>query len=325
MKEAFVEQKLSPATMKVIDQANEIIEDFQQQGYRLTLRQLYYQFVTANFITNEEKSYKRLASIVSDGRLAGYIDWAAIEDRGRVASVPHYYNSPSEMLNVFKRAAQGYTVNHWAGQSLYVELWVEKQALAGVLEPLAEKYQATLMVNKGYSSSSAMYDAAKRIRERMGTVGDRSLAVRSGEDPWYMNESERDGLVLYLGDHDPSGEDMVRDIRERLTLFGVDAGRFEVRKVALTTAQVKQYKPLPNPAKISDPRAAAYVTKHGNSSWEVDALPPATLHRIIETEFKAVIDPSVWDEVIMNEQRTAEKLYKAVSNIRMNVSNIRMK
>lgn len=300
MKMRFVEKSLRVDTLQVIEQANKIIESFQAQGYRMTLRQLYYQFVTRNLIRNEEKSYKRLASIVSDGRLAGLIDWDAIEDRGRTPSVPSHYNGLRHIMQVINNAAEGYTLDKWEGQDTYVELWVEKQALAGVLEPLAEKYHVTLMVNKGYSSQSAMYESANRFIGNMEKMRDGLV--------------HREGLLLYLGDHDPSGEDMVRDIAERMRLFGVGP-LFSVEKVALTTAQVRQYNPPPNPAKVSDPRAGGYIAQHGRSSWEVDALDPPVLVQLISAAIERVIDVDALKALNSREARERGRLKTALAAI----------
>lgn len=314
MKTEYVSMRLRPETLGVIYQANEIIESFQAQGYRMTLRQLYYQFVTKNLISNEEKSYKKLASIVSDGRLAGYIDWDAIEDRGRQPEVPRHYDDLPDIMRVIKNAADGYSLDPWVGQPFYCELWVEKQALAGVLEPLARRFSVPLMVNKGYSSQSAMFAAAKRFREGMATTGDPDLSVRRGEDRGYAIESERKGVLFYLGDHDPSGEDMVRDIRERLDIFGC-GDQLDVVKVALTTAQVRQYRPPPNPAKLTDPRAEEYVRIHGRQSWEVDSLDPPVLVRLITQAITAVIDRPVLDAVREKEEADRTTLRRALDEI----------
>lgn len=159
----------------------------------------------------------------------------------------------------------------------------EKDALAGVIAPTATEFHATLMVNKGYSSQSAMYESAHRF-------------INSGRRP----------LLLYLGDHDPSGEDMVRDIRDRLILFGVE--EIEVRKLALTMDQIHQYNPPPNPTKVDDPRAASYISEFGNSSWEVDALPPQALNDIIREAFEGVIDSDLMDAVKKKEEAGKRQL-----------------
>ena len=290
MKRQYKDLNLRPATVEVIEQANTIIDDYTQQGYRMTLRQLYYQFVSKNLIPNTEKSYKRLAGIISDGRLAGLIDWNAIEDRGRVADEPRQWSSIQALV---KAASSQFRLPRWEGQDNYVELWVEKQALAGVLEPLAEEFHVTLMVNKGYSSQSAMHVAAGRFITAEG--------------------DGRTSHLLYLGDHDPSGEDMVRDIGDRLHMFGSDV---TVKKLALTMAQVEEHNPPPNPAKMTDSRAEAYVREHGSSSWEVDALPPPVLSGIITEAIEGLLDHELMDEVVAREKKLTAELDEAVKGIR---------
>jgi hypothetical protein len=289
MKERFKSIKFNDRAGEAIANANRIIAQYQQAGLRLTLRQLYYQFVSRNLITNEEKSYKWLGKTISDGRLAGLIDWNAIEDRGRVPDVPSQWRDVEALV---ESALGAYRLPRWEGQPYYAELWVEKQALAGVLEPLASEHHATLMVNKGYSSQSAMYESAQRFLTHMG---------------------ERQLVLFYLGDHDPSGEDMVRDIADRMQMFGVDG--LEVRKLALTWAQIEEFDPPPNPAKLSDSRAAKYIEKYGDSSWEVDALPPEELARIVTDSFEGVIDQDMMNAIVAQEQKDKAELLKATKSI----------
>src|SRR4030042_203023 len=147
MKEQFKKITFREKALETITTCNEIIEGYLLDGLRLTLRQLYYQLVTKNVITNEEKSYKNLSSLVSDARLAGLIDWEAIEDRVRQPKIQSEFTNLSELVEV---AIQSYRLPRWEGQSYYAELWIEKDALAGVLAPLAKEYHVTLMVNRGY-------------------------------------------------------------------------------------------------------------------------------------------------------------------------------
>lgn len=289
--EAFREIKLRTESLTLVGRCNTIIDDYTNQGLRMTLRQLYYQLVTRNLITNQEKSYKKLSGLVSDARLSGLMDWDAIEDRGRQPEIPLEFENIQERVQA---AVNNYRLPRWTGQDSYVELWVEKQALAGVLQPLARDYHVTLMVNKGYSSQSAMYESANRFTAN-------------------CDESGRAAVLLYLGDHDPSGEDMVRDIRSRLTMFGVQD--IDVRKLALTIAQVRQYNPPPNPAKITDPRAADYIAEFGPSSWEVDALPPNVLAGIIRQAFEGLIDQPLMDAVIAREETDRQALLRAAQRI----------
>lgn len=296
MKRTYKTIKLRPDSLALIETCNDIIDDYQQQGLRLTLRQLYYQLVSRNVVPNTERSYKRVGSIISDGRLSGLVDWEAIEDRNREPVIWQEYDNVKDFIET---AIGGYRRRRWNGQSKYVELWVEKAALAGVLEPLAAEFHATLMVNRGYSSQSAMYESAKRFRRHMN----------SGQN---NDGVDKDGILFYLGDHDPSGEDMVRDIQDRMNLFGVDV---DVRKLALTMAQVQQYNPPPNPAKMTDSRASGYVAQHGSSSWEVDALNPSTLAQIVRSAFASVIDKPMMDAVKAKERKDRTRLEEAAERI----------
>lgn len=311
-REHFKDINFKAESRALIDKCNDIIDDYQQQGLRLTLRQLYYQLVSQNIVKNEERSYKNLSTLVTNARLAGEMDWDAIEDRGRVAERAAEFEDLEELVDA---ALRSYRLPRWKYQQNYVELWVEKQALAGVLQPIAREYHITLMVNKGYSSASAMYESAHRYlaneyRKKHPTdVDDEHIDDAETED----SDLQRSFHLLYLGDHDPSGEDMVRDVRERLQMFGAD---LTVKKVALTMGQVQQHNPPPNPAKVTDPRAEAYIKKFGNHSWEVDALPPQVLNRLIRRELDALVDRPKLDEVLEQEKKDKELLKKAVASLR---------
>ncbi len=290
-KEQFRSTNFRPESQDRIQKINDVLEEYGDQ--KLTARQVYYQFVSRGWIANTVTNYKNLTSLLTDARYAGLVDWDAIEDRGREPARPLEFN---DLKHRVESALANYRLPRWEGQEHYVELWVEKQALAGVLQPIAKKWHVTLMVNKGYSSASAMKESAERMLE----------AESNGQSV----------IVLYLGDHDPSGEDMVRDIEERLREFGVGTNeRFEVRKIALTMAQIRRWNPPPNPAKVTDSRAAAYIAKHGPQSWELDALPPRELNRLCEAALTSVVDADKMAEVVKREEEDKNRLRKAVENL----------
>jgi len=243
------------------------------------LRQLYYQLVTRNIITNTERSYKNLGQLVSQGRLAGKIDWSAIEDRLRVLDQVASWLSPSAIMGA---VLSGYRLPRWIEQDQAVELWCEKDALAGVLQPITNDLDVGLMVNRGYSSQSAMKDAAGRL------IG--------------YNDDGKDIRIFYIGDQDPSGEDMVRDIYDRLKLLTRYEFSIDVEKIAITEAQIALYNPPPNPAKMSDSRAARYVARFGTSSYEADALPPNVLAQIVRDRIESVINFDKLDGVLRQEE-----------------------
>lgn len=261
---------------------NSIIEEFQAQGYTLTLRQLYYQLVSRDHIPNQQKEYAKLSRILTKGRMAGIVDWSAIEDRVRVPYIPYWSYDVADALN---DTITQYRRDRQSGQDKYIEVWCEKDALSGVLKRITSFYHVHLMINRGYSSCSAMYDSAERFRTEMN-IG-------------------KDCIILYMGDHDPSGLDMIRDIKKRLDEFGVCV---DVEHLALTTEQVETYNPPPNPAKFSDPRAGWYVKEHGRTSWEVDALRPDTLTELIKNSIENIIDTSAFMEVLALEKSDKQRL-----------------
>lgn len=302
MNETFKDIKFKDKSLRMIEECNQIIQTYTESGLRLTLRQLYYQLVSTNAIVNSEKSYKTLGKLVSDARLAGLIDWYAIEDRGRRPRIPSEFKTLEELVET---AIHSFRLPRWNGQEYYVELWIEKQALEGIFAPIASKYHITLSVNKGYASQSAMYEAAQRIiyGQNRGFELNEDGSETNVDD---LDQDPRNAVVLYLGDHDPSGEDMVRDIEDRLVMFGVKD--LEVQKVALTSAQVKQYKPPPNPAKLTDSRAQDYIAIHGPHCWEVDALPPKVLNKLVEQAIAQYVNMRLMDKVKTKEEEGKERL-----------------
>lgn len=286
MKEKFVDHTFNQVSLKLITTANDILDEYRKMGYRLSLRQLYYQLVSRDIIENSLKSYKRIGNLVSDARLAGLLDWDMIEDRGRVTVLPAAWNSPAEIVH---SAAYQFRVDRWEGQSCYAEVLVEKDALSGILGPVCADLHVRFTANKGYSSSSALYEAGKRI-------------YRACQDDKQVH-------IFYLGDHDPSGIDMTRDIRERLGLFGYQPD-IEVHRLALNYDQVEQWNPPENPAKETDSRYQAYVEEFGESSWELDAVEPKTLGDLAREGIEALIDVDTWDKVRERENAMRAELQR---------------
>ena len=285
MKQSFREGlHLSKKNKELLETINKIIEEYSMEGYRLTLRQLYYQLVSRDIIPNQQKEYAKLSGLLVKGRMAGVVDWEAIEDRIRVPYIPY---SVDDVEDAIQDTIDQYRLDRQKGQDVYIELWVEKDALSGVLKRITSEYHINLMVNRGYSSCTAMHDAYKRLRRK----------EREGKETH----------ILYLGDHDPSGLDMIRDIKDRLEEFGVST---EVKQIGLTMEQIKKFNPPPNPAKITDPRAKLYIAEYGNVSWEVDALNPETLHKLVRKNVESLIDISLFKEQIMQEEIDKEELRK---------------
>ena len=275
----YVPRDFGDAALTMIEQANQIITVYQAQDLVLTLRQLYYRFVADAAIPNTERSYKRLGSIINDARLAGLIDWEAIEDRGRSLNKPASWRNPGAIIDA---AASSYALDLWAGQDHRVEVWVEKQALESVVGQACDPLGVPYFACKGYVSQSEMWRASLRFREYQ----------RRGATP----------IVIHLGDHDPSGIDMTRDIADRLAIFRVPLA---VKRIALNMDQVEEHQPPPNPAKLTDSRCAGYIERFGDESWELDALEPATLRDLITGAVEEHLDRDTWQAV--HDQQEAER------------------
>jgi hypothetical protein len=285
---------MKDATLAVIVQANQIIDEYAALGYTLTLRQLYYQFVSRDYIPNTAREYNRLGNIVSKGRRAGLIDWSAIVDRTRNLQDLSKWESPADIVQA---VAEQFRFDRWLTQPTYIEVWFEKDALMGVFERVAHKWRLPFFSCRGYTSDSEIWGAAQRLRHV--SVGTKPKGVGR------INPG-RDILILHFGDHDPSGIDMTRDIRDRLVLFG--ARSVEVRRLALNMPQIDRYKPPPNPAKETDSRFNDYQFKYGDESWELDALDPTVLADLVEREVMKELDVDAWNSVLRAEQEARTEL-----------------
>ena len=305
MKESFLEHDFRPDALAMLEHVNRILDDYAKQGYKLTLRQLYYQMVALDLFPedrkwrwtgtkwvrdpdgtkNAEPNYKWLMGLVADGRLAGLIDWGMIEDRGRELVEESHWDSPAEIVET---CAKQFRVDKWESQPCHVEVMVEKQALEGILIPVCKELDIPFTANKGYSSISALYEASKRMLEKAG-----------------------DGKklhVIYLGDHDPSGIDMTRDIQDRLNLFSRGEFMVQIHRVALNIDQVRRLNLPESPAKLTDSRSQAYIARFGNSAWELDAIEPRALVRLVRDQVRRLRDESQWKVDLRREEGMRSEL-----------------
>jgi hypothetical protein len=291
MKYKYIDKRFGCDALRMISTINGILEEYVAAGYDLSLRQCYYQLVARGIVENTERSYKNVGNLVSDARLAGYIDWDVIKDRGREMVQNSHWESPKDILNA---CAGSFRVDRWENQPRYVEVMVEKQALEGVLIPVCQEWDVPFTANKGYSSSSALYEAGQRMFGKL--------------------QEGKDVFVIYLGDHDPSGIDMSRDVLDRLRLFAEchedDFTTVDVNRAALNIEQVRKLNPPPNPAKLTDSRAGSYIQKFGRISWELDAIEPKALATLVSKAIQQYVDFDKWEESGARQQTGRNALHK---------------
>ncbi len=284
MKRSFITRSFRVKTRKLIAQIDEIVQEYRKQGYIVSVRQVYYQLVARDLIGNSLKSYKLVQRTITDGRNAGLIDWDAFEDRGRVFHRAHVHGSPEDEV---RGLASRYSTNHWAGHERRPEVWVEKDALLGVDEPACRGLQVGYISCRGYASITAKFDA--------GHARGRGL------------------VVLHLGDHDPSGIDATRDLREWLSRYaGEDV---PVVRVALNLDQVRKYKPPPNYAKETDARYRDYAVKYGSKCWELDALRPDVLSDLIREAVLGYRDDALYEAAVREQEAVRSRLRKLAEEL----------
>lgn len=301
MKETFVEKEFRTETLEIIETCVEVLDEYAADGYDLTLRQLYYQMIARDLFPeswvdpvegtkNNQKNYTRLGAIVNDARLAGLMDWDVIVDRGRHTEANSHWQHPGTILAA---VAKWFGIDKWLDQQVRIEVMCEKQALEGVLVPVCSELDVPFTSNKGYASQSFMY--------------------RKGREMARAASDGKDVHILYLGDHDPSGLDMDRDVEERLRMFAghelsMHFKSLDLTRVALTTAQVRLHKPPPNPAKMTDSRVGEYIKRHGRQSWELDALEPRVLAELVREEVEALRDEEKWERACRDEEAMKAEL-----------------
>lgn len=284
---SYVDMNLQKGALEVIGVANQIIADYEGRGYSLTLRQLYYQFISRDLMPNRQSSYDRLGKIISNGRLAGLVSWTAIEDRTRNLKGLQTFRHPNQAIQA---AHDSYRRDLWADQEWRPEVWVEKEALVGVIGGICNKLRVDFFACKGYNSQSEQWRAGQRFANY----------VQKGQRP----------IVFHLGDHDPSGIDMTRDNHDRLSMF---AGTpVIVQRIALNMDQIEELNPPPNPAKSNDSRFESYRELYGDNSWELDALNPDYIAKLISANVKRIRDEAQWDASLLREVEEKDQINHAM-------------
>jgi hypothetical protein len=266
-------------TRALIEAAAAILADH----HPMTVRQVYYQLVSRQDIENNRSAYQAVSKALVAARRESLVPWHWIEDRLRR---PRHVSMWDGLRDFAAAAASAYRRDVWATQSAYLECWLEKDALSGIFEEALDPYGVTLNVGRGYDGWDSIHEAAQRFRSGEGCA------------------------ILYFGDFDPSGEDMVRSLRERLAEFECQP---EIGKCALTFEDVRRYRLPPDFTKQTDTRRAAFVARYGDISVELDALPLEVLRARIVEEVEAWIDLDALARIRATENAERERLIEAFS------------
>ena len=273
---AYRQDNIRPATLQVIERINEVLADAERDGVDMSLRQVYYKFVKNGWVPNSDREYKKLGTALDTGRMNGLISWTAIVDMNRSVYGINTQTAPEQLLEGLDHK---FHLDLWADQDWRPEVWVEKLGMLNVIGGICNKLRVDYYACKGYDSQTMSWQAGRRM----------ARYIQKGQRP----------IVFHMGDHDPSGLDMTRDNAARLELFaGVPV---TVVRLALNMNQIEELKPPPNPAKLTDSRAEAYIAEHGDSSWEIDALEPTYIRDLIEDNVSRLRNEELWSAALARE------------------------
>ena len=265
-------------TVDLINRINDVLNEYET---RLTVRQAFYQVSTRGIVSFDAKGYASVQQAIKKGRLAGIISWDKIEDRTRQ---PHSAVMWNGIADYMETVLHSYRRNIWLNQPNYFEVWLEKNALYGVVYPTCAKYGVTLQVITGYSSLSTIYDATKRLK--------------SGD------------TILYLGDHDASGLDIERAISDGFRDdHGIDVN---VKRIGLLYEDIEQYDLPPNPMKERDPRTKKYQF---DVSAELDAMPPNILVERVNNAIYKHLDQRKWAECLGIEDDELNMIRSSIGDV----------
>ncbi|KKN90034.1 hypothetical protein LCGC14_0231460 [marine sediment metagenome] len=318
MKISYKEWKPQAKTAGVVAKAIDIIDEYEAKGYILTLRQLFYQFVSRDLLPNDQESYNKLGDIIKNARMAGFINWTSLEDRTRFVRENQHWDNPMEIL---ESARRGYAIDKWANQTTRIEVWIEKDALVGVIEGICVQLDVPYFSCRGYPSASEVWKAGQRFNQ-------------------YIKDGQK-VVVLHLGDHDPSGLDMTWDLWKRLAVFtGYDYDQIKefyksetaytiiefdgdgllhdapiIRRLGLNFSQISRYNPPPNYVKFADKRVKNYVDHFGTDSWELDALDPGVINALIKDAILKIRDNTLWNEAVADEDHGKDKIQDFIDQL----------
>ena len=291
---------------ELIPIVNEILD---QYDFALTVRQIYYRLISDPYslFENTRSNYTGFDRILTKAREEEEIDWTRIEDRTRQSIGGEGAidsETPEEFLEAYistlKNCWNYYDKKMWLSQQNFIEVWVEKDALSSLISQACRKYRVLTFPSRGFSSFTKVKEGIQRLYQNSEIIAD--LITNK---PTY---------VLHLADHDPSGLNMTRDLENRFSKYEADF--IQVERIGLNIDQVRQFNLRPNPVKRADSRTAEYVQTFGTDCWELDALPPDELQRLIVKEIEGYIDPEAWEvtekEIEQGKLEIKEKLEKII-------------
>ena len=254
----------------------------------LTVRGVCYQMFVAKLLGSMAKNdTAKISRLLVYAREIGLVPWEFIVDETRLIEREAQWKDVAEYCEIVKRS---YRRDFWAYQPYNLQVWSEKATVGGILRPVIEEYGVSFLAIHGFNSATKIYEAAQN------TVDD-----------------ERKTIILYVGDRDPSGMYMSDvDLPVRLKRYG---GRFTLRRIALTAADVSQNRLPSFDAKVTDPRYRWYRSRYGDRAWELDAMDPNVLRERVKKKILGYVDTVSWQRQRLVEAVEKESIKKVVNRM----------
>lgn len=293
----------------ILNNAHIIAEQYQAQGLKLTVRQMYYQFVARGLMPSGQREYKKIVNALTKARYSGRFGLDLIEDRTRTVHQGKFTRNDDDIDAALNQASDWVREmpsfflarDRWYNQPVHVSVWVEKEALAGIFEPVCNQLGVSWLACKGCPSVSALWDWVKTANNAHNY---HAHPLRYAYPNMPVVTENHDGgaercVILYFGDHDPTGFMIPRAAQDGVNkLMAVSGNHMDIRvkRVALNMDQILQHNPPPFWAKTSDTRYRGYVEEHDTEeAWELDALDPAMLRTLIQDEVDALFDYHIFE------------------------------
>lgn len=262
----------SRASVRLIDAAASILE----QEHPMTIRQLFYRLVGTGQIDNTKQEYQRVSRLMTIARRDGRCEYGWIVDRSRPEYTPNVWENAAAYAEAIKRS---YRRDCWQDQPCHIEVWTEKDAITSSIEPVTRELGVTVRVFRGFSSTTLANEIAETF-----------------------SEIDKDIHVFYLGDHDPSGIDIERDILDRVGDFSGGLALFDIKRLAIHAADIQRFNLPTQKVKTKDRRHGGFLQHHGDKCVELDALPPNELRRRVREAIEVLIDREPWDRHLLAEK-----------------------
>jgi hypothetical protein len=278
---------LQKKSLELLAQVQKIIEDY---DFALTVRQIYYQLVAKQFMSNSQNSYRKAVRICKSGRDEGALPEEAFTDRLREVDKPNSWNDLTAFMNTVRQA---YRKDPWRDNNSYLEIWSEKDALREVITAITYAYDVSLLIVRGHVSRTAIYETYKRFEQKI--------------------DEGKECYLYYFGDFDPSGLAIYDSLVDRISSYGPLGQYIKFERVALTPEQVAVYNLPYDPAKKADPNSKKFIAEYGDNVVELDSLPPEVLRGLIKACIELNIDEDILAQVQETEEREQARLQEIIN------------